>query len=568
MFSESRNCQNCKESFTIEPDDFSFYSKINVPPPTFCPDCRRKRRLAWFNLVNLFYRNCDLCEERFISMYPKEAPYVVYCPKCWWSDKWDWRTYGRDYDFSRNFFEQWNELLHQVPLLGLSINSTTTPGSPYNNHAADLKDCYLTFNTDFNQECAYGVFLTRNRESFDSSAVMDCDAVYDCMCIYKSNTTIGPRGYNRFCVDSAFLRDCENCSDCFMSANLRNKKYCFKNEQLTREAYLEKRQKYNLGSYKEYLRAKQEAEDFWKTLPPKPIWDTMSVNYSGSYVFESKNCHECYDVMGCEDCKYCMMLWRAPQKNCYDVSSFGYALENIYEGGVIGEYASSVFFSQETGLNMFDAQYCKLSFGGKSNFGCVSVNKGENVIFNKPYSKDEFQTLRQKIIEHMNDMPYTDKKGNIYKYGEFPPFELSPFPYNTTFAQLFYKEKEEDIVAQGSYYLPEEKNTHPITKEAHELPDDISEATDDLLKETIACEQCSKGFKIIPMELQFLQKLNVPLPHRCPFCRISEKLNLWVDNMTLKDRVCDKCGTEFKTHFGLERAPKIFCKVCYNQEYL
>jgi len=29
---ETKNCQNCKNDFTIEPDDFSFYEKIKVPP--------------------------------------------------------------------------------------------------------------------------------------------------------------------------------------------------------------------------------------------------------------------------------------------------------------------------------------------------------------------------------------------------------------------------------------------------------------------------------------------------------------------------------------------------------
>lgn len=30
MESEKRNCQKCKQDFTIEPDDFSFYDKIDV----------------------------------------------------------------------------------------------------------------------------------------------------------------------------------------------------------------------------------------------------------------------------------------------------------------------------------------------------------------------------------------------------------------------------------------------------------------------------------------------------------------------------------------------------------
>jgi hypothetical protein len=38
MKNETKNCQNCKNDFTIESEDFKFYEKIKVPPPTWCPD--------------------------------------------------------------------------------------------------------------------------------------------------------------------------------------------------------------------------------------------------------------------------------------------------------------------------------------------------------------------------------------------------------------------------------------------------------------------------------------------------------------------------------------------------
>ncbi len=39
MNSETKICQNCKQNFVIEPEDFDFYRKIDVPPPTWCPEC-------------------------------------------------------------------------------------------------------------------------------------------------------------------------------------------------------------------------------------------------------------------------------------------------------------------------------------------------------------------------------------------------------------------------------------------------------------------------------------------------------------------------------------------------
>ena len=119
MNSETRSCQNCKQDFIIEAEDFSFYEKIKVPPPTWCPECRFQRRLLWRNERNLYHRQCELCNRNFITMYSADKPFSVYCPECWWSDKWDSLRYGRDYDFSRPFFEQFKELMLRVPRMSL-----------------------------------------------------------------------------------------------------------------------------------------------------------------------------------------------------------------------------------------------------------------------------------------------------------------------------------------------------------------------------------------------------------------------------------------------------------------
>ena len=98
-----RGCQNCKQDFTIEPDDFLFYEKIKVPPPTFCPECRMVRRMLWRNERYLYKSNCDLCKKGIISVYPAQNNFPVYCCDCWWGDKWDSSVYGVDYDFQNHF---------------------------------------------------------------------------------------------------------------------------------------------------------------------------------------------------------------------------------------------------------------------------------------------------------------------------------------------------------------------------------------------------------------------------------------------------------------------------------
>lgn len=97
-------CQNCRQEFFIVVEDFSFYEKIGVPAPTFCPDCRLVRRLAFREERALYKDTCDLCGVDMVSLYAPGTPCPVYCSSCWWSDNWDATSYGLEYDFSKPFF--------------------------------------------------------------------------------------------------------------------------------------------------------------------------------------------------------------------------------------------------------------------------------------------------------------------------------------------------------------------------------------------------------------------------------------------------------------------------------
>ncbi len=87
MNSETKNCQNCKKDFVIETDDFLFYKKIKVPPPTFCPECRFQRRLAFRNNRVFYKQKCSLCNQSLLSLYNSENPFITYCRDCWISDE-------------------------------------------------------------------------------------------------------------------------------------------------------------------------------------------------------------------------------------------------------------------------------------------------------------------------------------------------------------------------------------------------------------------------------------------------------------------------------------------------
>src|SRR3989344_7207415 len=104
--SEKRICQNCRGEFIIEPEDFNFYKKIKVPPPTFCPLCRAQRRMAFRNERKLFKNKNYFTGQDIFSMYPKESDRKIIPKEEWLGDSWDAMEYGVDYDFSKPFFQQ------------------------------------------------------------------------------------------------------------------------------------------------------------------------------------------------------------------------------------------------------------------------------------------------------------------------------------------------------------------------------------------------------------------------------------------------------------------------------
>ncbi len=498
-------------------------------------------------------------------MYPPEAPYTIYCPRCWWSDTWDPFAYGKNYDFSKPFFEQLNELWHRAPLLGLSIDAPTSEASPYNNHAGHLKNCYLLFWADFTEDCSYGAYVLRSKSVVDSSFLILCESSYDLAHAFKTARSMG--SYDLLeSVDCGFLRDSENCQNCFLGANLRNKKHCFLNKPLAKEDYFAEINKWDTGSYKTFQELKRRATAHWKNFPPRPVYERFAVNCTGNRIYDSKNCKECFEVAGSADSKYLTLMYQPPVTDCYDVSGWGNNMERCYECGVVGENVASVRFTQESGLTLHDVDYGKLSTGGAYHFGCVSVKKGMYCILNRRYPEGEYWKLREKIIEHMNAMPYIDRAGNAYRYGEFFPPEMSPSAYNESMAYRFFPLSREEANSRRYRWRETGDRDHTITKSPHELPDHIKDAPGGIVNEVIGCAACPRGFKIIPDELSLLRTMNLPLPRRCPFCRINEKLDAWVKEFRLARRTCGACGAEFDTPHTKEDAPHILCKPCYLKE--
>ncbi|MDP9249319.1 MAG: hypothetical protein M3M85_02305 [bacterium] len=563
MKPETKNCQNCKKNFTIESEDFKFYEKIKVPPPTWCPECRQLRRYAWRNERNLYRRPCDLCGKSTVTIYSPNKPYKVYCNVCWWGDDWDPASYGRDFDFSRPFFEQFAELQHDVPRMAL-LNKNSV-NSEYTNHSADNKNVYMSFCSFDGEDIFYTNWIFGN-----SRDCMDCSYIYEKgERLYESNDS--RTSYQ--CQYSTFLKDCSSCyycydcrgsTDCFMSSNLRNKSYVFRNKQLTREEYKEKMKEIDLSSFLTRQGLEQEFQEMLRTEAiHRYVISERNINSVGSLLFDCKNITNSFEVNKGENGKY---LCGSPDtKDCMDLYHVGISTELTYESQGCTRLSNCQFCHLcYDNMNIMYSDTCQNS---QNLFGCVSVKKGEYMIFNKKYTKAEYLTLKEKIIEHMKQTG---------EYGEFFPPSMAPVYYNETQGNLYMPMTKEQVKARGWQWEDNTlgtfgKETVPSAK----IPDKIEDVPDSFLNEIFACSGCSKNYNITKNELLFYRKESLPLPRNCPNCRYKRRFSLRpLRRLWHRPCVCAqtehghdaKCPNEFETPYAPDRPEKIYCESCYNRE--
>lgn len=571
MSSETKICQNCKKDFVIEPEDFLFYEKIKVPAPTFCPECRMIRRMNWRNERSLFKRTCDFTGESIITMFHPEADVKVYDRDIWWSDKWDPTEYGMDYDFSRSFFDQYKELLSKVPLQNLGNNNCIN--SPYVNHALDLKNCYLVYASYLSEDTMYSLGASNLKNCLDTYKIQKSEQCYEALLgdsLYQVNFS---RDVNSS-LGSWFLKTCNNIQDSIGCINLRNKRYCVLNEQHTKEEYEKIKKELDFGSFSFLNKFKKDYKNFILNFPNRYATILKSVDCTGDCIMNSKNIKHCFDIYGkVEDSKY--LSHGFDQKDSYDMYGFGVGASLMYEGVDSGLKASNNLFCVLNHGSM-NTQYTYMCYNSKNLFGCIGIRKGEYCILNKKYSKEEYENLVPKIIKHMHDMPYIDKDGKVYRYGEFFPSELSPFAYNETIAQEYYPKKIEDIKNQGYFYRKPTDKDYELTIKSEDLPDHIKDVNDGILNEIISCPnngseltQCTFAYRIMKDELDFLKRHNIALPRYCPNCRHYERL-AQRNPLKLWHRACMKpgCTNEFETSYAPDRPEIVYCEKCYQQEVI
>ncbi len=525
MTSETRTCKNCTANFQIDPDDFSFYETIHVPPPTWCPECRMRRRMAWQGYTFLYKRKCDFTGEMVISSIPPDSPHKVYRQDIWWSDKWDAKSYGREYDPTRPFFDQWRELQLAVPLPSLMTEYTTMIGSDYCNGAGTLKNCYLCFGFDGSEECAYCRISADLKNCFDVSFAYHCELCYESTGLTKCYQVFFSQDCEE-CHDIWYSKDLVGCSNCIGCINLRNKNHYAFNQPVTKEEFEKLKKDPNI---------QKKAEEFFLTQPRRQFRGYNNKDVLGDYIYHSKNVKNAYMVQNGENLRYVHLLKNGPSANSMDYTSFGQGAEWIYESTWVGIQTQGVKFAIWAYKN-HDIEYCFGCMSSGNLFGCVGIRSSEYCILNKQYSKEEYTALVKKIKENMPE------------YGENLPAEYSPWPVNETILQEWFPIDELEAKRRGLWWRePDKKDWGP--------------AHDHILK----CEDCGRNYQYIQKELDFYKRFHLVAPKRCPFCR-GQACIRQLNPIAIYNRKCAKCSKDIEMSYSPDRPEIVYCIECYQAE--
>ena len=103
--------------------------------------------------------------------------------------------YGRDFDFSRSFFDQYKNLYHEVPNMHLYVDANEN--SDYVNWTGWAKNLYMCFSSDHSEDSFHSGNFYFGKNSSDCSYCYSLEDSYECV-------------------------DCRDCSKLYYSQNCSN----------------------------------------------------------------------------------------------------------------------------------------------------------------------------------------------------------------------------------------------------------------------------------------------------------------------------------------------------------
>lgn len=552
----SRTCRQCNTSFNIEKEDIEFLKKLRVPPPTLCPRCRLQQLMAFGIGKPAFHKkSCAVPghTEKVLTFVSTDNQAIVYDDEYYRGDAWDAKEFAVNYDASGSFFDQFNEFTKRVPRQTLYADPKNT-NSPYAVGGIELAHSYYVNGSIYGENLQYGSTSLYSKDTVNFLDIEHCEKCYEVTRVKRSFDC-------KFCIDcsdcmsSSFLIDCKNCSDCFGGANLRNKRYIFWGEQLSRDDYFAKIAEFNLGNYTTLQECKNNFRNLRHRAIFKNLTNIKSINSTGNELGNCNNCIECFQVFeGGENLRHVVSV----QKITDSMDYYGGVTSSLIYMSCGTADASRVPFSilVRTGQ---DSEFCIECNNITNCFGCVALKNKSFCVFNKQYTENEYWDIIDTIKLDMLT------RG---EYGEFFSPSTSQIAYNESAAYAEFPLSKSEVTGRGWHWadpdiLPDIDPSALIR--ADDLPDNIKGVSDDILHKAVLCMESGRPFRLTPYELNFYRQHNLPLPRLHPDVRIDKLLENRIP-YHLYDDTCKKCGEAIKSGYDPAKGYNVYCESCYQKE--
>lgn len=542
-------CTDCKKEFEIDSGDLGLYEKVGLKLPEQCFFCRLKQYAAFWVFGKFRKGVSDLSGESFITVLPENTRYPIYKSHEWWSDDWDPMDFGQDYSPARPFFEQLKELQEKIPHPHQVGKNNTN--CDWCDDIWFSKNCYLSRAAFKCENLNYGYRVIGSKDSFDLTLSFNLQNSYECLeCHDSFNLNFSEN--SKDCIDSYFLYDCRNCQNCFMSWNLRNRQYCIRNKQYTKDEYEMEMKRITFDSYKNVEKFKEEFEGILKKdAIHRENFNLKTTNSIGNYL---TNCDKCVNVFAYEDSQNCRNQLRGlGNKDCIDQMGIFGTTENSGNN-------SCVYYSYEVKNSNWSSgrysEYLEICDEVEYCFGCIGLRKKKYCILNKQYNKEEYEKLKAEIISDM------EKRG---EYGKFLPYSMGLCAYNLSVATLYFPDvKKEAIIKKGGYWS-EENLSSQDGMSSLDLPDSIKDTKKDITTQALICPETKYRFNISPAEYEFHKRKNFALPRIHFDLRMLQKARKTAILKSYPYK-CFYCRKAIMAYYPPEWGYKnIACEECYKQ---
>lgn len=526
-----RTCAITGEKWMMDEAEIKWYRHLNVPPSKLSPTSR------WFILNGEalgfeWWWNKHPETGKPILTYVHPATGVHVLPDAEWFQK-DFISAGRDVDASRSLFEQMHPLRTSVPV-----------PATYNVKEPQGGISLLSYG-DVN---SYFTIACSAKNSFYSSDAFDCESVAEAYAVKNATecyrVICGARlfkmRYAYHCFDSsdcAFVFDCRNCEYIFGGTNLRNKKYVWFNEQLSREEWERRRAEVDL-SRRSVVAAQDQA--FQALLASQGFWpenfNENAPGCTGDYLRDVLNCQVAFaSADGPRDndwACYCYGKSERTYMTCGAVNS----ADSYYCATIPDSSNCNFCINLARSLNM---EYCISCLNCENCFACVGLNRKKFCILNKQYSEEEYWTKLDEIKCAMLD------RG---EYGEFFPTSFSSSYFLESVAGINLGATKEDGIKYGfpdfdpeSHGAIGELGDVTLLKDPEMIPDAIDDVkVDEWVGVALLDKQMGRRFVFLKPELEFYKAHKIAPPTRHFIHRV-DSLYHTANLFLLEDTTCDQC---------------------------